>query len=125
MLSKTFFEVIQNEGVVSITSWGSGDQPNVRCTWNSYLRITKDERILAPIAGFTSVQGDVSKNDRVMLTLGSREVEGFNNYQGTGFLIEGRARFTDCGVEFEQMQKEYPFMNKLLEITVESAKQLL
>ncbi|SDQ08083.1 pyridoxamine 5'-phosphate oxidase family protein [Carnobacterium viridans] len=125
MLSKTFFEVIQNEGVVSITSWGSGDQPNVRCTWNSYLRITKDERILAPIAGFTSVQGDVSKNDRVMLTLGSREVEGFNNYQGTGFLIEGRARFTDCGAEFEQMQKEYPFMNKLLEITVESAKQLL
>ncbi|AGY81655.1 MULTISPECIES: pyridoxamine 5'-phosphate oxidase family protein [Carnobacterium] len=125
MLSKTFFEVIQNEGVVSITSWGSGNQPNVRCTWNSYLRITKDERILAPIAGFTSVQGDVSKNDRVMLTLGSREVEGFNNYQGTGFLIEGRARFTDCGAEFEQMQKEYPFMNKLLEITVESAKQLL
>lgn len=125
MLSKTFFEVIQNERVVSITSWGSGDQPNVRCTWNSYLRITKDERILAPIAGFTSVQGDVSKNDRVMLTLGSREVEGFNNYQGTGFLIEGRARFTDCGAEFEQMQKEYPFMNKLLEITVESAKQLL
>ena len=125
MLSNTFFEVIQNEGVVSITSWGSGDQPNVRCTWNSYLRITKDERILAPIAGFTSVQGDVSKNDRVMLTLGSREVEGFNNYQGTGFLIEGRARFTDCGAEFEQMQKEYPFMNKLLEITVESAKQLL
>ena len=125
MLSKKFFEVIQNEGVVSITSWGNGDQPNVRCTWNSYLRITKDERILAPIAGFTSVQGDVSKNDRVMLTLGSREVEGFNNYQGTGFLIEGRAHFTDCGAEFEQMQKEYPFMNKLLEITVESAKQLL
>ena len=125
MLSKKFFEVIQNEGVVSITSWGNGDQPNVRCTWNSYLHITKDERILAPIAGFTSVQGDVSKNDRVIVTLGSREVEGFNNYQGTGFLIEGRACFTDYGVEFEQMQKEYPFMNKLLEITVESAKQLL
>ena len=125
MLSKKFFEVIQNEGVVSITSWGNGDQPNVRCTWNSYLHITNDERILAPIAGFTSVQGDVSKNDRVILTLGSREVEGFNNYQGTGFLIEGWARFTDCGAEFEQMKKEYPFMNKLLEITVESAKQLL
>ncbi|MER2225533.1 MAG: pyridoxamine 5'-phosphate oxidase family protein [Carnobacterium sp.] len=125
MLSKKFFEVIQNEGVVSITSWGNGDQPNVRCTWNSYLHITKDKRILAPIAGFTSVQGDVSKNDRVILTLGSREVEGFNNYQGTGFLIEGRACFTDYGAEFEQMQKEYPFMNKLLEITVESAKQLL
>ncbi len=125
MLSKKFYEVIQHEGVVSVTSWGNDDKPNVRCTWNSYLRITEDERILAPIAGFTSVQGDVAKNDQVILTLGSREVEGFNNYQGTGFLIEGRARFTDSGNEFEQMHAEYPFMNKLLEITVESTKQLL
>ncbi len=125
MLSEKFIEVSKNEGVVAITSWGSGDQPNVRCTWNSYIRITEDERILIPIAGFTSTQNDVSKNDKVILTLGSREVEGFNNYQGTGFLVEGRARFTDCGDEFEQMKKEYSFINKLLEITVESAKQLL
>lgn len=104
---------------------GNDDKPNVRCTWNSYLRITEDERILAPIAGFTSVQGDVAKNDQVVLTLGSREVEGFNNYQGTGFLVEERARFTDSGNEFEQMKVEFPFMNKLLEVTVESAKQLL
>lgn len=125
MLSKKFYEVIQNEGIVSVTSWGNDAKPNVRCTWNSYLRITEDERILAPIAGFTSVQGDVSKNDQVILTLGSREVEGFNGYQGTGFLVEGRARFTDSGEEFEQMKAEFPFMNKMLEVTVESARQLL
>lgn len=125
MLSEKFYEVTKNEGVVSITSWGSDGQPSVRCTWNSYLRITQDQRLLAPIAGFTSVQQDVAVNDRVIMTLGSREVEGFNGYQGTGFLIEGRARFTDSGEEFDQMKAEYPFMNKLLEITVESVKQLL
>lgn len=125
MLSEKFYEVTKNEGVVSITSWGSDAQPSVRCTWHSYLRITQDQRLLAPIAGFTSVQQDVAVNDRVIMTLGSREVEGFNGYQGTGFLIEGRARFTDSGEEFDQMKAEYPFMNKLLEITVESAKQLL
>ena len=125
MLSEKFYEVTKNEGVVSITSWGSDAQPSVRCTWNSYLRITQDDRLLAPIAGFTSVQQDVDVNDRVIMTLGSREVEGFNGYQGTGFLVEGRARFTDSGEEFDQMKAEYPFMNKLLEITVESAKQLL
>lgn len=125
MLSKKIYEVIQHEGVVSVTSWGSNNKPNVRCTWNSYLRVTEDERILAPIAGFTSIQADVAKNDQVILTLGSREVEGFNNYQGTGFLLEGRACFVDSGNEFEQMKVEFPFMNKLLEITVESAKQLL
>lgn len=125
MLSKKFFEVIKNEGVVSITSWGNDDKPNVRCTWNSYLRITEDERILIPIAGFTSIQGDVAKNNEVILTLGSREVEGFNNYQGTGFLLEGQAHFTDTGAEFEQMKVDYPFINKVLEITVTTAKQLL
>ena len=125
MLSKTFFEVIKHEGVVSVTSWGSSNDPHVRCTWNSFLRITEDERILAPIAGFTSVQEDMVKNDKVILTLGSREVEGFNGYQGTGFLIEGRARFLDAGEEFDQMKEDYPFMNKLLEVTVESQKQLL
>lgn len=125
MLSKKFYEVTQQEGVVSVTSWGSDDKPNVRCTWNSYLHITEDERILAPIAGFTSVQSDVAQNDQVILTLGSREVEGFNNYQGTGFLVEGRARFLDSGDEFVQMKAKFPFMNKMLEVTVESAKQLL
>ena len=72
MLSENFFKVIQHEGVVSVTSWGSGETPHVRCTWNSFLRITDDERILAPIAGFTSVQEDIVKNDNVILTLGRR-----------------------------------------------------
>lgn len=125
MLSEKFFEVIKEEGVVSITSWGSGEKPNVRCTWNSYLRITDDECILVPIAGFTSVQADVLINKEVIVTLGSREVEGFNNYQGTGFMIEGQADFLDSGDEFDQMRAEFPFMNKLLKIKVESAKQLL
>lgn len=125
MLDEKFYEVIKNEGVVSITSWGSKDEPRVRCTWNTYLRVTEEETLLVPIAGFTSVQEDVAVNDKVIVTLGSREVEGFNGYQGTGFLLEGRANFTNSGEKFEQMKAEYPFMNKLLEITVDSAKQLL
>ncbi len=125
MLSEKFFEVLQHEGVVSVTSWGSGEEPHVRCTWNSYLNVTEDGYILAPIAGFTSTQKDVAQNDKVILTLGSREVEGFEGYQGTGFLIEGRAEFLDTGDEFNQMKEDYPFMNKLLKVTVESEKQLL
>lgn len=125
MLDEKFYEVIKNEGVVSITSWGSKDEPRVRCTWNTYLRVTEEETLLVPIAGFTSVQEDVAVNDKVIVTLGSREVEGFKGYQGTGFLLEGRANFTNSGEKFEQMKAEYPFMNKLLEITVDSAKQLL
>ena len=44
MLTEKFFEVISHEGVVSIISWGKGE-PHVANTWNSYLTITKDNKI--------------------------------------------------------------------------------
>lgn len=123
MLSEKFFEVIEHEGVVSITSWGEGD-PHVTCTWNSYL-LVKDNRILIPAAGMNSTEADCKVNDKLILTLGSRDVEGFNGYQGTGFRIEGTAKFLTEGADFDEMKEKYPFLNRVLEVTVSSAKQLL
>lgn len=123
MLTEKFFEVLNHEGVVSILSWGTGD-PNITNTWNSYL-VVKDDRILIPAAGMRSTEADVEKNNRVKVTLGSREVEGFNNYQGTGFLLEGTAKFLESGEDFDLMKEKFPFLNRVLEITVSNAKQLL
>lgn len=64
-------------------------------------------------------------NNQIILTLGSREVEGFNSYQGTSFTINGTAHFIDSGEEFEKIKSEYPFINKILEITVSDVKQLI
>ena len=47
MLSEKFYDVLKNEGVVSIVSWGTGE-PHIVNTWNSYLVVTSDERILVP-----------------------------------------------------------------------------
>ena len=124
MLTEKFYEVLKYEGVVSITSWGV-DEPHVTNTWNSYITVTEDERLLIPAAGLRSTQADVKVNNRVKVTLGSREVEGFNNYQGTGFLVEGTARFVSEGADFDMVHEKYPFANRVLEITVKSAKQLL
>ncbi len=124
MLTKKFYEVLEHEGVVSITSWGL-DEPHVTNTWNSYLVVTDDERILIPAAGLRSTENDINSNNKVKLTLGSKKVLGFNDYQGTGFLIEGTARFVSTGDEFEMMKNKFPFANRVLEITVCSAKQLL
>lgn len=124
MFTEKFYEVLKYEGVVSITSWGE-DEPHVTNTWNSYLVITDDERILIPAAGLRSTENDVNINNRVKVTLGSREVLGFNGYQGTGFLVEGTARFINSGLEFEMMREKFPFANRVLEITAISAKQLL
>ena len=124
MFTEKFYEVLKHEGVVSITSWGQ-DEPHVTNTWNSYLVVTEDERILIPAAGLRSTEEDVNINNRVKVTFGSKEVLGFNDYQGTGFLVEGTARFIDSGLEFEMMREKFPFANRVLEITALSAKQLL
>ncbi len=124
MLTEKFHEVLNHEGVVSIISWGA-EEPHVTNTWNSYLVVTEDERILIPAAGMRSTESDVSQNNKVKVTLGSREVEGYNNYQGTGFLLEGTAKFVEAGAEFDSMKEKFPFLSRVLEITVTFAKQQL
>ena len=124
MLTEKFFEVIRNEGVVSIVSWGHAE-PHLTCTWNSYLVVTDDGRILIPAAGMKKTEANVEVNNRVLLALGTRNVEGFNGYQGTGFRIEGRAKFLTTGPDYEMMHQKYPFIRSVLEVTVDVAKQML
>ena len=123
MLTEKFFEVISKEGVVSIVSWGT-EEPHIVNTWNSYLNITSDERILIPAAGMRRTQKNVEQNSKVKLTLGSKEVMGYN-YPGTGFLIEGTAKFVESGLEFDMMKEKFAFLSRVLEITVTSVKQTL
>lgn len=122
-LSAKFYEVLQHEGVVSIVSWGV--EPHVVNTWNSYLVVTADERILIPAYGFRKTEKNIDVDNHVKLTLGSREVLGYKDYQGSGFLINGTARYLREGDEFNQMKEKFSFLSRVLEITVDSAKQML
>ena len=122
MLDEKFFDVVSHEGVVAIVS--SGDEgAHVVNTWNSYL-VIKDNRILIPAAGMRKTQKNVEQNNKVKVTVGSKEVMGYK-YMGTGFLIEGTAKFIESGSDFDLMKEKYPFLSRVLEITVESAKQTL
>ena len=122
-LSEKFYEVLTHEGVVSIMSWGV--EPHLVNTWNSYLVVTEDERILIPAYGFRKTQKNVEVNSTVKISLGSKEVLGYNDYQGTGFLVEGSARYLESGEEYDQMKSKFSFLTRVLEITVEKAKQML
>jgi hypothetical protein len=123
MLTEKFYEVINQEGVVSIVSWGQ-DVPHIVNTWNSYLNVTSDERILIPAAGMRRTQRNVEQNNRIKMTIGSKEIMGYS-YPGTGFLIEGTAKFIESGLEFDMMKEKFSFLSRVLEITVTSAKQTL
>ena len=94
-LSEKFLEVLKHEGVVSIMSWGI--EPHLVNTWNSYLVVTEDERILIPAYGFIKTQKNIDVNNKVIISLGSKEVLGYKDYPGTGFIIDGSARYFESG----------------------------
>jgi hypothetical protein len=124
MLTENFYDVLKNEGVVSIVSWGIGE-PHIVNTWNSYLVVTSDERILIPAYAMHKTEKNVNQNNKVKMALGSKEVLGYNDYQGTGFVVEGTAKYIESGAEFDMMKEKFSFLTRVLEITVSSAKQML
>ena len=122
-LNDKFLEVLKHEGVVSIMSWGI--EPHLVNTWNSYLVITEDERILIPAYGFRKTQKNIEVNNKVKISLGSKNVLGYKDYPGTGFIIEGTASYIESGEEYDMMKTKFSFLTRVLEITVEEAKQML
>ena len=123
-LPEKFFEVLQHEGVVAIVSWGE-NEPHVVNTWNSYLVVTEDERILIPAYGMRKTEKNINRNNRVKLTIGSKDVTGYKDYQGTGFLIEGTAAYIESGETYDQMKEKFSFLTRVLEITVTAIKQTI
>jgi len=123
ILSEKFLEVLKHEGVVSIMSWGV--EPHLVNTWNSYLVVTEDERILIPAYGFRKTQKNVDVNNKVKIALGSKDVLGYKDYPGTGFIIEGTASYIESGAEYDMMKSKFSFLTRVLEITVDKATQML
>lgn len=122
-LSEKFLEVLKHEGVVSIMSWGL--EPHLVNSWNSYLVVTEDERILIPAYGFRKTQRNVEVNNKVKITVGSKEVLGYKDYPGTGYIVEGTAAYIESGEEYDLMKSKFSFLTRVLEITVDKAKQML
>lgn len=123
MFNESFLEVLKHEGVVSVTSWANGNV-HVANTWNSYLHMTADNRILIPAAWFNRTQKNVDVQNKVIITLGSHEVQGKMG-MGTGFVVEGTAKFLTEGADFDRMKEKYSFLTRVLEITPEKVKQTI
>jgi len=123
MIPGKLIEVLKYEGVVSIVTKGVSDAHVVN-TWNSYLEVTKDKRLLAPVGGMNTTEANVNQNDKIQMTLGSREVQGFHS-KGIGFLITGSATFLYAGAEFDEMKKRFPWARATIEIKPESITQTL
>lgn len=123
MIPEKLREVLKKDGVVAIATLGS-DGPHMVNTWNSYIRITDDERLLVPAGYFNKTEANISVNDNVLVTMGSSKVAGKNG-PGTGFLIKGKATFAFDGTEFETVKARFSWARAALIITIVSAEQTL
>ncbi len=123
MLNEKFLEVLKHpsDGIVAIVTEGT-DEPHVVNTWNSFVKVNEDDKLLLPVGGMKTTEKNVDSNNRVKLTIGSREVQGLR-YKGTGYLLEGTANFLYSGPNFDLVKESHPWVRAALEITIESMKQ--
>ena len=103
MIPEKLLEVLKQDGVVAIATLGE-EGPHLVNTWNSYIRITSDERLL--------------------ITLGSSKVAG-NMGPGTGFLVKGTAEIASAGADFDLIKAKFAWARAVLAVTIASATQTL
>src|SRR3990172_988201 len=123
MIPEIMRQVLKHEGVVAIATQSDGGTHLVN-TWNSYVQINGEGRLMIPAGHMHKTEVNVAKNNKVLVTVGSREVEGSHG-PGAGFLVEGTAVFLTFGPQFEAVKQRFPWARAALEITVISATQTL
>ncbi|MDP4086190.1 MAG: pyridoxamine 5'-phosphate oxidase family protein [Bacillota bacterium] len=123
MIPEKFLEVLKHEGVAAIATQGE-EGPYLSNTWNSYVQVSESGKLIYPAGGMKATEANIEKNNRILMTIGSREVAGFNG-PGTGFRIKGIATFLKSGIEFDKMKQQFPWARAVVEITIDSITQTL
>lgn len=122
MISEKMLEVLKDEGVVSIVT--QYREAHVVNTWNSYIKITEGGNLLIPAGRMNTTEDNIKGNNKILMTLGSREVDGFHS-KGTGFLIEGVGEFLYQGKDYDIMKEKFPWMRATLIIKADRITQTL
>lgn len=122
-IPETLLEVLKKDGVVAIATLGP-DGPHMVNTWNSYVRVSEDGRLLIPAGYFHKTEANVAANNQVLVTLGSSKVQGLHG-PGAGFLIKGTAAFLKEGPEHDATKSKFGWARAVLSITVDSATQTI
>jgi hypothetical protein len=66
MIPERLLEIMKQDGVVAIATLGK-DGPHMVNTWNSYIRISPDERLLIPAGYMHKTEANVAHNPSPLL----------------------------------------------------------
>lgn len=121
-MNRKFLEVMQYEGPVTIVT-RYANPANIVNTWMSYVQVDQMNDVLyIPAAGMNSIESDFNTDNRVVIAVGSKEVEGTMGL-GAGFHIYGRGEFISEGQIINQMKIQFPWIRKILKVTIERVEQ--
>lgn len=125
MFNDVFLACVKDPGgIVSVASVSKEGKPHIANTWNKYLILTEDNKILMPCFGFRRTEANVNIQDYVEVVIGSDKVQGKMG-MGTGFLLTGTAEFLKEGELFDQMHAKCSFANRVLVFTPVSCRQTI
>ena len=73
MIPEVLPELMKKDGVVAIATLGEAG-PHMVNTWNAYLAISEDGRLLIPAGYRNKTEANVAYNPNVLITLASSKV---------------------------------------------------
>jgi hypothetical protein len=123
MIPEKLLEILKKDGIVAIATLGQ-EGPHLVNTWNSYIRVSDDGRLLIPAGYMHRTEANITFNPEVLLTIGSSKVQGLRG-AGAGFLIKGKAAFVKSGPDFDVLKSKFNWLRATLAITPESFTQTL
>jgi hypothetical protein len=91
-------------------------------TWNSYIRVSADGRLLIPAGYMHRTEANIEFNPHVLITLGSSKVPGLHG-PGAGFLIKGTASFVTSGPDFDVLKAKFNWLRATLAVTPDTVTQ--
>jgi hypothetical protein len=121
LIPEKLLEIMKQDGVVAIATSGE-DGPHMVNTWNSYIKVSPDGRLLIPAGYMHKTEANIAHNPNVLITLGSSKVTGMHG-PGAGFLIRGKAAFITSGPDFDLMKAKFSWLRATLAVTIDSAVQ--
>lgn len=121
MVQEKLLEILKQDGVVAIATLGE-DGPHMVNTWNSYIRVTADGRLLIPAGYMNKTEANVAFNPELLITVGSSKVQGLHG-PGAGFLIRGKGAFLTSGEEYDLLKTKFSWLRAALVVTPDSVTQ--
>lgn len=121
MITETLLDVLKQDGVVAIATLGQ-DGPHMVNTWNSYIRVSADGRLLIPAGYMHRTEANINFNPNLLITLGSSKVKGLHG-PGAGFLIKGTATFVTSGPDYDLLKEKFEWLRATLAVTPDVVTQ--